>query len=98
KNTINQDLVNTLKDLQNSLRGRLYDKNFKIIQEIPIRQLIQAVQDAKNIYAIAFDGIITQRLVELANKYNVRQLYGLRAQITKKYNNILIYTSENGVI
>lgn len=98
KNTINQDLVNTLKDLQNSLRGRLYDRNFKMIQEIPIRQLIQALQDTKNIHAIAFDGIITQRLVELANKYNVRQLYGLRAQITKKYNNILIYTSENGVI
>ncbi len=97
-NLPDQEMINTLKDLQNSLRGRIYDKNNKIIKEIPIRQLIQAIQDTKNINAIVFDGIITQRLVELANKYNIKQLYGLRSQISKKYTDILIYTSENGVI
>ncbi len=98
QNKINSEMINTLKDLQNSLRGRLYDKNNKIIEEIPIRRLLQAMQDTKNINTIVFDGIITQRLVEIANKYNIKQLYGLRAQISKKYNNILIYTSEDGLV
>lgn len=88
-----------LDELHNTLRGRLYDTNGGMMTEVPIRELIQAVQDSKNIDAIVFDGIITQRLIELANSFGVKEIYGIRAsQITRKYDGMLLYTKEKGVL
>jgi DNA primase len=93
----NQKLVAALEELHNTLRGRLYDHGGEMISEIPIRELIQAVQDTKNINAIVFDGIITQRLIELAYKGGVKELYGIRAsQITRTYERMYLYTKEQG--
>ncbi len=98
ENIINSKFIAELSQLHNSLRGRLYDKNNNLISEIPIRQLLQTIQDTRNVNAIVFDGIITQRLIEFASKYNIKQIYGIRAQISKKYNNVLLYTSEAGLL
>jgi hypothetical protein len=60
--------------------------------------MLQEIQNTKGINAIVFDGIVTQRLMDLATRYNIRQVYGIRAQISKKYGNLLLYTSEAGLI
>ncbi|MGD0729353.1 MAG: hypothetical protein ABR981_04730, partial [Candidatus Micrarchaeaceae archaeon] len=89
--------VDALTELHNTLRGRLYDKDGKLISEVPIRELIQEIQDANDIDAIVFDGIITQRLIELANKRGIREVYGIRAgQISRMFDSMLLYTKEQG--
>ena len=91
-----QKLLAALEELHNTLRGRLYDREGTLITEVPIRELIQVVQDTKNINAIVFDGIITQRLVELANRSSVKQIYGIRSsQVTKTYDDMYLYTKEH---
>ncbi|MCL5429998.1 MAG: DNA primase DnaG [Candidatus Marsarchaeota archaeon] len=95
----NQVLVSALDQLHNTLRGRLYDKEGKMISEIPISDLIHSIEDGKNVYAVVFDGVITQRLVELANKYGVREVYGIRAtQISRNYDTVYLFTKEHGKI
>ncbi|MEM3827458.1 MAG: DNA primase DnaG [Candidatus Micrarchaeaceae archaeon] len=90
-------LINALDELKNRLRGRLYDANNNMIAEKPISELIQAVQDTPDVSAIVFDGIITQRLVELAHRKGVKMIYGTRAsQLSHKYNDMLLYTRESG--
>ena len=90
-------LITALDELHNTLRGRLYDMNGAMISEVPIRELIQTVQDGTGISAIAFDGIITQRLVELANKQGIKSVYGVRAgQLSRTFDNMLLYTKEQG--
>lgn len=87
----------SLDELHNTLRGRLYDTNGNVISEVPIRELIQAVQDTSNIGAIVFDGIITQRLVELSSRQGVKSIYGVRAgQLSRHFDNMLLYTKEQG--
>ncbi len=94
----NQTFVSALNQLKNTLRGRTYSKEGVVLSEVPIRELIQTVQDQQNVAAIVFDGIITQRLVDLAYKQGVREIYGTRAsQITRKYGDLMLYTSEHGV-
>ncbi len=91
--------IAALNELKNTLRGRLYSKEGAMISEIPIRELMQAVQDTKDAYSIVFDGIVTQRLIELAYANGVREVYGTRAsQISKKYPDLLIYTGERGAL
>ncbi len=92
-----QRYVDSLTELHNTLRGRLYDSDGKMISEIPIRELIQAIQDANDIKVVVFDGIITQRLIELANKRGVGSIYGIRAgQVSRVFESMLLYTKEQG--
>ena len=88
-----------LAELKNTLRGRLFSEEGKMVSEIPIRELILTIQDHTDIKSIVFDGIITQRLVELAYKQGVREIYGIRAsQLTKRYGDMLLYAGESGVV
>ncbi len=89
------DLIKSLLELKNTLRGRLYSEDKKVISEVPIRELIQTLQDTDNVSSIVFDGIITQRLVDLANKKGIKAIYGVRSsQIARKYHSMLLYISE----
>lgn len=95
----NSACINALSELQNTLRGRLYRKNETLIKEVPIRELIQSIQDTEGIYAIVFDGIITQRLIELAYRNGIKEVYGIRSNpILRKFQNLKMYTAENGDI
>ncbi len=92
-----QKYIDSLAELHNTLRGRLYDDSGNIITEVPIRELIQAIQDSGSVRVIVFDGIITQRLIELANKQGVSSVYGIRAgQISRTFESMLLYTKEQG--
>ncbi|MDE1810997.1 MAG: toprim domain-containing protein, partial [Candidatus Micrarchaeota archaeon] len=94
-----QKYIDALTELHNSLRGRVYDSKGAIMSEVPIRELIQTIQDGTGISAIVFDGIITQRLIELANKQGIKSVYGIRAgQISRKFDNMLLFTKELGKI
>ncbi len=88
--------VSALDDLKNTLRGRLYDSNGGVMKEVPIREIIPTLQDTSGAYAVVFDGIITQRLLDLAYKSGIKALYGIRSsQITRKYDSVFMYTAEH---
>ncbi len=92
-------LMPALEELHNTLRGRLYSESGDVMSEVPIRELMQAVQDAKGVHAVVFDGIITQRLVEIAYRAGVKEIYGIRSsQITKTYDTMALFTKEHGRI
>ncbi len=94
-----QRCIDALGELHNTLRGRLYDSSGNVVSETPIRELIQAVQDSDNVSSIVFDGIITQRLIELAGKKGIKSIYGTRAgQLTRILPGMLLYTKEQGRI
>ena len=91
--------VNALTELHNTLRGRIYDSTGAVVAEAPIRELIQKIEDTGNASVIVFDGIITQRLIELANRHGAREIYGVRAgQISRSFDGMLLYTKEQGLI
>jgi hypothetical protein len=88
-----------LDELHNTLRGRIYDSSGQVVAEVPIRELIPKMQDLGKADVIVFDGIITQRLVELANKIGVRAVYASRAsQISRAFDGMLLFTKDQGVV
>jgi len=90
-----EKFINALNELRNTLRGRIYNSKGELITEIPISELMQTVQDTKDARVIVFNGIITQRLTDLAHKAGVKAIYGIRTnQITRAYDDLFIYTKE----
>ena len=94
-------LAKALDELSNTLNARLYNSAGELIygKDIPIRELIPTIQQTNGIYGVVLNGIITQRLVELAQQKGIKALYGLRANpMPKKPADLIIYTKEQGRI
>ncbi len=92
-------LSSGLDELSGTLRSRIYDSAGNVVKEVPIRELLVEVQDSEGAYAIVLDGVITQRLVELALQKGIKAIYGNRANpFQKKEKDIILYTKEQGVL
>jgi DNA primase len=87
------DLMKELDALGNTLKARFYNENFEKINEVAVRDVIKSLGDNNNVHAIVFDGIITQRLADLASKQGVKLLVGLKiGNVNKVPDNIEIIT------
>ena len=73
-----EQLKASLAELENTLRARLYDESLGLKTEMPVRDLIKALQEGSGIHAVVLDGIVTQRLVDLADQKGVRILLGVK--------------------
>ena len=88
-----------LDELSGTLRSRFYDSSGNVTKEIPIRELLSEMDYSSGAYAVVLDGVITQRLVELALQKNIKAIYGIKANpLTRKFHDILLYTKEQGKI
>jgi hypothetical protein len=88
-----EDLMKELEELNNSLKARLYNSNFERVREIQVRDVIKTLEEVNDAKAIVFDGIITQRLVDLANSKGVKTLVGVKiGNVNKKPDGLEIIT------
>ncbi len=91
----NPVLLSTLKELEGSLRARIFGKDFEVLSEVPIRDIMKALTDAPSIKAVVLDGIVTQRLVDLCEQKKAEFLVGVRAgTIMRKPAGIKIIVAE----
>lgn len=90
-----KELEDSLKDLENTLKAKFYDSNLKQIKELPVRDVIKNLENEKDVSAVVFDGIVTQRLVDLAEAQGVKYLIGIKSgNIFKKPENLIIITKD----
>jgi DNA primase len=88
-----EDLIEELKELKGTMKARLYGEDYSLIKEIPVREVIKSIEETPSIYAIVFDGIITQRLVDLAQSKGAKVLVGDRlGNVNKKPDKIELIT------
>ncbi len=67
-----------LSDISGSLKAVLLDEEVKEIEKIPVRELTDEIKKGDKIFAVVFDGIITQRLLDIANNKNVKEIVGIK--------------------
>ncbi|MEM2974398.1 MAG: DNA primase DnaG [Candidatus Micrarchaeia archaeon] len=92
---IPQEIANNLMALEGSLRARLYDSNMNMIKEIAIRDLTNEITSVPNVAVVVMDGIITQRLVDIAESMKIRVLAGMRmGNVFRKPEGLQIFTKE----
>lgn len=84
-----------INDLSGTLSARFIDENNNTINEVPVRDLATALKDANgNIKSIVFDGVITQRIVDIAAEKGIENLVGAKmGNIVKSPTSVHIETS-----
>ncbi len=84
-------------DLSGTLKAYLLDTEVKIIKEVAVRDLAMALKDSKEkVTTVIFDGVVTQRLVEIASEKDVEYLVGAKVgNITKKPADLRLLTAND---
>lgn len=92
-NNTHDILLEELKTVKSKLVAKLFDKNMKQITEMEIKDLVDSLSDIKPTYVV-LDGIITQRLVDAANKSSVRCLVGVSESGIKNKGSVKVLTEK----
>jgi len=86
-------LMKELNELNNTLSARFFNTGNEKINEMKVRDVIKSLEESKGVFAIVFDGIITQRLVDLAANKGVKVLAGVKiGNVNKRPQGIEIVT------
>ncbi len=95
-NTHMDHVKKVVGELKNSLEAVIFDNNMEVITRIPVSNLAEELKNMEGVKAVVFDGIVTQRIVDIASEKGVSLLVGCRvSDITKKPKNLKIMSFED---
>lgn len=68
-----------LQELEGTFKARLLDKETKIVKETTVRELANELKETnENAKSVVFDGVITQRIVDLAKEKDLDYVVGIK--------------------
>lgn len=73
-----KELAETVKGLEGTLEAVLLNEKLEQIERLPVSKLAERLQEAEGIDTIIFDGIITQRIVDIASEKNIKRIIAAR--------------------
>jgi len=71
-------VVETAKGLEGTLEAVLFNEKMKEIERLPVSRLAEKLQQTEGVDTMVFDGVITQRLVDIANEKKVKYIVAAR--------------------
>jgi DNA primase len=90
---IPKQIVGIAKELEGTLEAVLLDKKLEQKERLPVSKLAEKLQQAKQVDTVVFDGVITQRLVDIANERKVKYLVAARvSDVVKQPLNVNLVT------
>ncbi len=84
KKMVPKQIVETAQALNGTLEAVLLDKDVKQLERMPVRELAEKLQTLKDVDTVVFDGVITQRLVDIAAERNINYLIAARVSKAMK--------------
>jgi len=86
-------IVETAKELTGTLEAVLFNEKLKEIARMPVRELAEKLKELEDVDTIVFDGVVTQRLVDIASEKGVKYLIGGRiSDVVKQPLNVRLLT------
>jgi DNA primase len=87
-------LKGVLADLEGSGNGEILDDALNIVKEVQVENLYQEINTIQNgAYAVVFDGVVSQRLIDVAKDKGLKYIVAVRmSEVVKKPNNIKVIT------
>jgi len=73
-----KEFAQVVKDLEGTLEAVLMGENMEQLERLPVSQLADKIQETEGVTTIIFDGIITQRIVDMANEKNIKNIIASR--------------------
>ena len=78
KPQIPEQIKETVKALQSTLEAALLNDKLEQIERLPVSQLAEKLQQVEGVNTVIFDGIITQRIVDIAVSKNIKRFVASR--------------------
>ena len=87
------------KALQGTLEAVLLSEKFENVERLPVSQLAERLQQVTGVDTVVFDGIITQRIVDIAGEKNIRRIVASRiSEAVKPVLNVELVTFQDAIV
>ncbi len=94
--TVDEAYIEKIGEIKEAFKAILFDKNKKVLVECGVAELAKTLEAQETVPAIVFDGVITQRLVDIASKKKTEILIGAAvADIESKSDSMKIFTFDD---
>ncbi len=94
--TVDEIYVSKIGDIKESFKALLFGEDKTVIVECGVAELAKTLEAQEEVPTIVFDGVITQRLVDIASKKKTQLMIGAAvADIEKKPSNMRIVTFDD---
>ena len=86
-----------LEELEGTFKARLLDKEKKVLKETTVRDLAKELKETdENTNTVVFDGVITQRIVDIAKEKALEYVVGIKVgDVVKMPTSLKVLTSES---
>lgn len=92
---IPENVLKMIKEIQGTLEAFFLDKNWQVVEKVAVKDLAERINNLdtnSNISTVIFDGIVTQRILDVSKNKNIQIIIGARmGNILKKPRDIKIY-------
>jgi DNA primase len=94
--SVDEVYVSKIKSIKEAFKAVLFNADKEVIVECGVADLAKKLEEEEIVPAVVFDGVITQRLVDIAAKKQTMLLIGAAvADIENKPNGLLIVTFDD---
>jgi DNA primase len=88
-----KEIVKAVGSLKGTLEAVLLDDQMKELGRLPVNELADKIREAEGVNTIVFDGVTTQRLVDMASEKNIKYLVAARvSDVVKQPLNVHLLT------
>ena len=88
-----QEIIAKARELRGSLEGVLLGHEGNEISRLPVSELAGKLSEYQGVETIVFDGVVTQRLLDLAEEHGIKLVVGDRiAELARRPGSIKIMT------
>ncbi|MEM2092324.1 MAG: DNA primase DnaG [Candidatus Bathyarchaeia archaeon] len=89
-------IVEAAESLKGTLEAILFNDRVEQIARLPVSELADRLKEFEGVNTVVFDGIITQRLVDIASEKNIKYLIAARiSDLVKQPLNISLLTFDD---
>ncbi len=91
-------VLKTIDFLRGTLESVIYDKSWNEVARVPVKDLVDKLigEDLAEAYAVVMDGVITQRLLDVASAKGIKVIVGARVgAISRKPTDVIMLTYED---
>ncbi|MBE6523869.1 MAG: DNA primase [Thermoplasmata archaeon] len=86
-----------LLELSTTHNAKVLDSNNEVIRQVAVKSLVNSLkEDGDEVHAIVFDGVISQRIIDVSSEKGIKTVVGTRkGNITKMPAEVTIWTKED---
>lgn len=92
---VDDKLANIVSEIKATSKAQLFDEDMEMMNETEVRNLTDELEETDNVNAVIFDGVITQKIADLANEKGINYLVGMRKRIKEEPEGIEIKTIDD---